>query len=238
MSRTVAALYSTRAEAETAQARLRAQLPTQEASVLGASEKQQLANFNFLPKDRATYEEAMAGGDYLVCATVSSGQDPDRIVHILASSVSASSSPTADASSGPSPELQERAEVSGRDEVQSLYVGAAWIARGGAQVSYSGPHGERHKVVRSPYCPHGTARLEEGALEADGLFQDRTIEVSEMGEVPLISRKPVVREELVIRRAAEEHTEVIRETVRRTVADVTDLKSRTDHGQRPGNDKS
>jgi stress response protein YsnF len=122
--------------------------------------------------------------------------------------------------------------------VQSLFVGAAWIARGGAQVSYPGPEGERHKVVRSPYCPHGTARLEEGALETDGLFQDRTIEVSELGEVPLISRKPVVREELVIRRAAEEHTEVIRGTVRRTVADVTDLNSKADDEQRPISDRA
>jgi len=238
MSRTVAALYSTRAEAETAQARLRAQLPTQEASVLGASEKQQLANFNFQQKDRATYEDALAGGDYLVCARVASGQDPDRIVRILASSVSASSGPTADASSGASPELQERAEVSGRDQVQTLFVGAAWIACGGAQVSYSGPEGERHKVVRSPFCPQGTARLEEDALKADGLFQNRTVEVSEMGEVPLISRSPVIREELVIHRAAEEHTEVIRGTVRRTVADVTDLKFKAGDGQRPMRDRT
>jgi len=60
---------------------------------------------------------------------------------------------------------------------------------------------------------------------AAGLLQDLTIEASEMGEVPVISKQPVVREEVVIRKAAEERTEVVRDTVRRTATEVTDLGS-------------
>jgi hypothetical protein len=235
MSRTVAALYSTRAEAETAQARLKVQLPTQEASVLGASEQAQLARFDFLPADRASYEKALAGGDYLVCATVAPGQDSDRIVRILADSVSAGSAPAADAAAGsPIREEQREVEASGGAPAESLFIGAAWIARGGAQVNYSAPEVERHKVSRSPFCPEGSSRLEEDVLEQEGLFRQRTIEFSEMGEVPLISRRPVVREELIVHRAAEDRTRIIRGTVRRTAVDVTDLNS--DRAEPPGRD--
>jgi hypothetical protein len=221
----VAALYSTRAEAETAQARLKVQLPTQEASVLGASEQGQLARFDFLPDDRAAYEKAMAGGDYLVCATVASGQDSDRIVRILADSVSGETTAPSDAANKAGREEHRMAASSGSKPAESLFIGAAWIARGGAQVSYSAPEVERHKVSRSPFCPEGTSRLEESLLEQEGLFRQRTIEFSEMGEVPLISRRPVVREELIVHRSGEDRTRIVHGTVRRTAVDVTDLNS-------------
>jgi len=234
MARTVAALYSTRAEAETAQARLKVQLPTQQASVLGASEQGQLDRFDFLPADRSSYEKALAGGDYLLCATVASGQDADRIVRILADSISAGNAPVPDEAGGPVREEPRTAEPSGSAPARSLFIGAAWIARGGAQVSYSAPEVERHSLSRSPFCPEGASRLEEEVLEEEGVFRQRTIEFSEMGEIPLISRRPVVREELIVHRSAEDRTQIVRGTVRRTAVDVTDLDP--ERGTPPGRD--
>jgi stress response protein YsnF len=70
-------------------------------------------------------------------------------------------------------------------------------------------------------------------VQAAGLLQDRTIEASAMGEVPVITRRPVVREEVVLRKAAEERTEIIRDTVRRTATEITELGSEPGRDRRP-----
>ncbi len=231
MARTVAALYSTRAEAETAQARLRAQLQTADVEILSHRDQGSLPRFRFADEDRSHYQRALADGDYLLCAKVPAGEDPARIVRVLEDSSSNPQPPDRAAELRRSPEASNPARGSGRSPGRALFIGDAWIARGGAQVTYVAPEGSRPNVFRSNYSPPATTRFDERELLAAGLLQNRTIEASEMGEVPIIERQPVVREEVVIRKGADERTEIIRGKVRRTAAEVTDL------GPEPGRDR-
>jgi hypothetical protein len=226
MSRTVAALYSTRAEAETAQARLRNQFQTTSTTIIGQYLGEGLEAFRFSDEDRSYYQEALSRGDYLLCAQVPSGQDPERLVQALQESTSIERTKQTDPLSARAPDLSE-ADRSAPDQAADrvLFVGEAWIARGGAQVTYTAPKSSGQASSRSSFSPPGARRLYDQELQGAGLLQDRTVEASAMGEVPVITRRPVVREEVVIRKAAEERTEIIRDTVRRTASEVTDLGS-------------
>jgi uncharacterized protein (TIGR02271 family) len=51
-------------------------------------------------------------------------------------------------------------------------------------------------------------------------WKDRTIEVSEMSEQPVVSKTARIAEEVVIRRRGSDHVETIRDTVRRQQAEV------------------
>jgi len=62
-------------------------------------------------------------------------------------------------------------------------------------------------------------RAVDGA-DADRLFQERSIEATETGEEAVVRKRARVIEEVVIRREAREHTETIRDNVRRTQVDV------------------
>jgi stress response protein YsnF len=71
---------------------------------------------------------------------------------------------------------------------------------------------ERHPVS-------GTTQA--GSLSGDP-FQERTIEVEERGEEAVVSKEARVVEEVVVRKEAEQRTETISDTVRRTEVDVED----------------
>jgi hypothetical protein len=51
-------------------------------------------------------------------------------------------------------------------------------------------------------------------------FQERNIEMTETAEEAVVAKEAQVREELVVRKTAEEHVEKIDDTVRRTEVDV------------------
>ena len=53
-------------------------------------------------------------------------------------------------------------------------------------------------------------------------FQERTIEVEERGEEAVVSKEARVTEEVVVRKEAEQHTETVSDTVRKTEVDVED----------------
>ena len=62
------------------------------------------------------------------------------------------------------------------------------------------------------------------AAEADALFAEKTIEVTEVHEEPVVAKRAVVTGEVEVGKVAETVTETVSETARRTVVDVdTDL---------------
>lgn len=225
MSRTVAALYDSRAEAETAQARLRAQLRTEDVSILSQQDQASLSGFRFSAEDQEHYRRALAAGGTLLCATVQAGEDPDRIVRILEDSSSSAQPSERAAEIGRAAERPAGRTDPARLPTRSLFVGEAWIARGDARVTYTAPEGSRPAVTRSAFEPPAASRFEDRELVSAGLFRDRTIEASEMDEIPVIDKRTVVREEVVIRKTTEDQTEIVRDTVRRTRADVSDLEA-------------
>jgi uncharacterized protein (TIGR02271 family) len=76
---------------------------------------------------------------------------------------------------------------------------------------------EHVEVERRPVS--GTAQA--GAIAGDP-FQERTIEVEERSEEAVVSKEARVVEEVVVRKEAEQRTETISDTVRRTEVDVED----------------
>jgi hypothetical protein len=228
MPRTVAALYSTRAEAETAQARLQAELETISVTINSQYDGEGLSKHGFSDADLAYYQEALSRGDYLLSAKVAAGEDPERVVQVLKESASTNPADHSARSAGPAVSSLSSDGAASRQASDSLlFVGEAWIARGDARVTYSAPPASGEALSRSAYTPPGTRRFTDEEIRAAGLLQERSIEASAMGEVPVIRKQQAVREEVVIRKAAEERTEIIRETVRRTATDVERLGSGT-----------
>lgn len=58
-------------------------------------------------------------------------------------------------------------------------------------------------------------------------FQDRTIDVTTHREEPVIEKEARVKEEIVVRKEADQHTETVRDNVRRTEVEVEDDRAKT-----------
>ena len=109
---------------------------------------------------------------------------------------------------------------------ERLRVGKRRVERGGVRI--------RSRVVEEEVSEDVTLRDEEVNVEresvdrkvsgADGdLFQERTIEVTETDEEAVVDKEARVTEEIHVGKEVTEHTETIRDTVRRTEVDVEEV---------------
>lgn len=114
---------------------------------------------------------------------------------------------------------------------EELRVGKREVTRGGARV--------RSYVREVPVEEQVTLREEHVSVErrpvqqqqgvqstqnAEDLLQDREIEMRETAEEAVVQKVASVREEVVVRKTAEEHTEQVRDTVRHTEVEVDEGK--------------
>jgi stress response protein YsnF len=81
---------------------------------------------------------------------------------------------------------------------------------------------ERVHVERRP--------VDRPVTEADAAFREGTLEVTERAEEAVVSKTAHVVEEVVVGKQVEEHTETIRDTVRRTDVDVQEVNSKKSAG--------
>jgi uncharacterized protein (TIGR02271 family) len=105
---------------------------------------------------------------------------------------------------------------------ETLRVGKRAVSGGRVRV--------RSYVVETPVEEQVTLRTEHVDVErrpvdrpvtdADRLFQDRTIEATETSEEAVVAKEARVTEEVIIRKDTEQHTETVRDTVRRTEVEV------------------
>src|SRR5919199_3289766 len=123
---------------------------------------------------------------------------------------------------------QRTGAEAGREEVipvveERLNVGKREVERGGVRV--------RSYVVEQPVQEQVNLREERVTVERrpvnqpvagdpSHLLQEREIEVTETAERPVVNKEAVVREEVAIRKEAEERTETVQDTVRRTEVKV------------------
>ena len=109
---------------------------------------------------------------------------------------------------------------------ERLRVGKRRVERGGVRV--------RSRVVEEEVSEDVTLRDEEVRVDrervdrkvsgSDGdLFQERTIEVTETDEEAVVEKETRVTEEIHVGKEVTEHTETIRDTVRRTEVDVEEV---------------
>jgi uncharacterized protein (TIGR02271 family) len=120
---------------------------------------------------------------------------------------------------------------------EELRVGKREVSRGGARV--------RSYVREIPVHEQVTLREEHVSVErrpvdqtiaaadlnSGDLLRDRTIEMTETAEEAVVAKEARVREEVVVKKTAEQHVEQIDDTVRRTEVEV-------DEGQSGAQDRS
>lgn len=113
---------------------------------------------------------------------------------------------------------------------ERMNVGKRRVNRGGVRV--------RSRVVEEEVSEDVTLRDEEVNVDrervdrkvdgADGdLFQERTIEATETDEEAVVDKEARVTEEIHVGKEVEEHTETVRDTVRRTEVDVEETDGST-----------
>jgi uncharacterized protein (TIGR02271 family) len=291
MSRTVTALYDTKAEAEAARDRLSAAVDVEgrariidKTSGGGSDDGHGLHGLALSHEDRHAYHEGIRRGGYMLCAEVDGDEDVDKIVAILeqTSSVdlderqeswrkegwqgaagtagmassgtqslgSSASTGTASTGLGTTGQTAHGSGQKVQEEripivEEQLVVGKREVNRGGARVRTYVREVPVHEQVtlreehvsveRRPV----DQKLERGALDRDaGMLQERTIEMTETAEEAVVAKEARVKEEVVVRKTAEEHVEQIDDTVRRTEVEVDEGKSGSAFGFKGNDDRS
>jgi uncharacterized protein (TIGR02271 family) len=205
----------------------------------------------FLPEeDGHLYEEGMRRGGYLLCAEVDE-VEADRAIALLDESNSVdmdsrgnewrSEGWSGGTRSDTTPGTRETGRTVEEERIplveEELRVGKREVARGGARVrSYiqeTPVHEQvnlREEHVSVERRPVGQS-LKRGALDAGSdMLRDRTVEMTETAEEAVVDKQARVVEEVVVRKTAEERTETIDDTVRRTEIDVDSGETRTGTG--------
>ncbi len=106
---------------------------------------------------------------------------------------------------------------------ETLQVGTRQVRRGGVRLYTRVTERPVEETVRlRDETVHVERRpVDRPATEADfAAAHERTVEVTETDEDPVVRRQARVVEEVVVSKAAEEHTETVRDTVRRTEVEV------------------
>lgn len=199
-----------------------------------------IKHFFSADNDRADYEEALRRGGFLLI-TVLDEDDVDEAIAIIDACDPVDLNQRSE---------QWRAEGSDRGATEEripiaeeqLRVGKREIDRGKVRV--------RSYVVEQPV--HEDVRLREerveverrpagmraGAADPDAL-EERTVEMTETSEEPVIAKEALVTEEVVIRKFTGERTQGVDETVRRTEVEVDDSRDEAGEPSRPaGSSKS
>ncbi|HEV2802921.1 MAG TPA: YsnF/AvaK domain-containing protein [Pyrinomonadaceae bacterium] len=111
---------------------------------------------------------------------------------------------------------------------EELQVGKREVERGGVRVE--------SRVEEKPVTEEVQLREERVHVErrpvdrpvtdADAAFREGTLEVTERAEEPVVSKTARVVEEVVVGKQVEEHTETVRDTVRRTDVDVQEVDTK------------
>jgi uncharacterized protein (TIGR02271 family) len=223
------------------------------ASGTGAGEEQgfwSALRSAFLPEeDGQAYEEGMRRGGYLLCADVDE-TDADRACDILEQSGSVDFDQRQDSwrsegwqgaagTAAGTAQARETGQSVEEEHIplveEELRVGKREVARGGAKVrSYIKEipvHEQvalREEHVSIERRPVGET-LDRGALGSDSdLLRERTVEMTETAEEAVVEKQAHVREELVVKKTAEQRTEQIDDTVRRTEVEVDETRGGED----------
>lgn len=196
--------------------------------------------------DRASYGEGVSRGAFLLCATVPEAQ-ADRACSILDSTGAIDLDKhdeqlRSEGWTGRTEQSQRFGDTTGHGHVveeqripiveEELKVGKREFERGGARVrSYVEEkpvhetlnlHDEHVEVERRPV----DQPVSESDLENSDLLRERQVEMRETAEEPIIGKAARVKEEVVVRKTAEEHQENIDDKVRRTNVEVDEAEPR------------
>ena len=116
---------------------------------------------------------------------------------------------------------------------EELRVGKREVERGGVRVE---SRVEERPVEKEVRLQEEHVRVERRPVDrpvgdAEGLFKEGTIEVTERAEVPVVAKEARVVEEVVVNKEVGERTETVRDTVRRTDVNVEEVEGTTETGR-------
>ena len=267
MSRTVTAMFDSRAEAEAARARLSQSeidadrvriIDKQEGNVDGEGQGFWASvKSAFMPEeDSRAYDEGLRRGGFLLCAEVDE-DEADRAIQILdeGGSIDFDQRQQEWQTDGWSPTSvsSDRREAGSVEEEriplieEHLQVGKREVERGGARVRSYIRETPVHEQVNLREEHVSVERrpvdqpLGRGGLDPNSdLLRERDIEMTERSEEAVVGKDARVREELVIKKTAEERTEQIDDKVRRTEVEVDEGRQDNDRSAFGGfeNDRS
>lgn len=193
--------------------------------------------------DRPMYSEGLRRGGCLLTARVTDERSDEAIAVLEGTNAVDLDQRTeqwrAEGWSGSSADFRDddvslsTPEVASRDEQsipvveERLRVGKREVDRGGVRV--------RSYTVEEPVRENVSLREERVEIErrpgraaaSPEMFRDQTIEVSERGEEAVVEKDAVVKEEVVVRKTADDRTETVEDTVRHTEVDVEDTRDTT-----------
>ena len=108
---------------------------------------------------------------------------------------------------------------------EELSVGKRQVQGGGARIHtrITERPVEEQVTLREENVTVNRRTVDRAVTDADMAFKEQNFEVTETSEVPVVSKTARVVEEVVVGKTASEHTETVRDTVRRTDVDVEDM---------------
>ncbi len=125
-------------------------------------------------------------------------------------------------SSGTTLREGERGEIRVPVEEEELAVGTRAVQRGGVRIY---KHVEERPVSQDVTLTEEHVHVDRRPVDRpitadDQAFQERSYEVREMAEEPVVAKQARVTEEVVVRKDVDQRTERVSDTVRRTDVDV------------------
>ena len=256
MTQTVIAVFDTVAEAEQAAQHLAMDVAGVRGEVYDTRRSAEMSALSLPGEDAAVMQEAIRRGGAIVHATVPEDRY-DAVVRILEADGavdlderqaawrsegwtgwSGAAAPTGGAVAT-TEAARDFGTAGGEERIpvveERLSVGKRQAGQGRVRV--------RSYVVETPVQEQVMLRKEDVQVErrpvdrpmaaGDDAFRERTIEATETSEEAVVSKEARVTEEVVVRKTAEERTETVRDTVRRTEVEVEDERGRREGTQRP-----
>lgn len=194
----------------------------------------------FMPdEDQHAYSEGIDRGHVLLTLRAPDGQE-DRAIELLDTSGAIDFDARqqewrASGWQGASSQQQQFGSTTqslGADQDETIPIAEERLAVGKREVD-RGSVRVRSYVTKQPVHEQVSLREEHVDIErrpvnqrmagaGDGIFEERSFEVSERGEEAVVGKETVVTEELHVHKDVDQRTEEINDTVRRTEVDIDD----------------
>lgn len=119
---------------------------------------------------------------------------------------------------------------------EELAVGKREVAAGGIRVHtrVASVPAEQTVRLREEHALIERVAVDRPAAAGEDLFKERTFEVVEMAEEPVVEKRSRVKEEVRIAKQVAERTETVRETVRKTEVEVEHTSGRPERRMNKG----
>jgi uncharacterized protein (TIGR02271 family) len=168
----------------------------------------------------ATGAPLVTGDDTATTATAGSASTAAPVGGTASTAVSGTARQDTGASGGEEviPVVEERLRVGKREAAHGRVRIRSYVVETPVQEQVT-LREERVEVERRP--------VDRDIAPGDDAFRERVVEAAETAEEAVVAKEARVTEEVVVRKTADERTETVRDTVRRTEVEVEDERGRT-----------